>query len=208
MLLVRNSQVGRRWHNSGRKSIQHLDCAATQSPLRLHSAPSYPKSARGKRRIHSFADPLPPSGGISESSSGRCRRCGTRSRGALTRSERSRKFSARLRSSAWALTLSVPCLEVGDWAGVLLGFALQGGEEEVWASGEAQGLCRPSKSLSPQGRNHQGTSSCSMLVFAVVEVRQLATLYRNLDQLLVFLHFTSCVATCSYLSLSSVMLVL
>jgi hypothetical protein len=57
---------------------------------------------------------LAPSRGISESSSGRCYRCRTRSRGALTRSVPSRKFSARLRSSALALTLSMPCLEIGD----------------------------------------------------------------------------------------------
>jgi hypothetical protein len=68
-------------------------------------------------------------------------------------------------------------------------WVLQGGEEEVWASGEAQGLCRPSKSLSPQGRNHKGTSSCSMLVFSVIEVWKLATAYRNSDQLFGFSAF-------------------
>ena len=40
---------------------------------------------------------------------------------------------------------------------------LQGGEEEVWAFGETQGLRRPGASLPHQGGNHRG-----MLLFCPI----------------------------------------
>lgn len=58
------------------------------------------------------------------------------------------------------------------------GGVCQGVEEEVWASGEAQGLHRSGEGFPPEGGNHQGMV-LHLTFLALRKLGKLATFYQN-----------------------------
>lgn len=113
MHLVRKSEVGRQWVRRAKqadntwtaphsqtarpkpgRTLARADSGAAVSPApcfspRSHSLP--PQIRKSEEENPLLRRSACSIGGVSESCSGRCRRCGTRSRGALTRSVPSRK---------------------------------------------------------------------------------------------------------------------